>query len=210
MKVSKELELGCTSDKERIASSATPREFTVEHRYTDLDDVRLHHVEAGEGPLALLLHAFPEFWYSWRFQIPALVKAGFHVVAPEDMRGYNLSDKPQGVRDYRIGLLGQDVVRAIRACGEERAAVVGHEWGVAVAWMAAMRHPEQVEKLAILNVPHPERFLRGLRSLRQPRKSWYACSSSRSPGYLRWRCGRVTSPPYTCHLPQRSCAARGV
>ena len=103
-----------------MVSSATPREFTVEHRYTDLGDVRLHYVEAGEGPLALLLHGFPEFWYSWRSQIPALVKAGFHVVAPEDMRGYNLSDKPQGVKDYRIGLSGQDVVRAIRACGEER------------------------------------------------------------------------------------------
>jgi epoxide hydrolase 4 len=89
------------------------------------------------------------------------------------MRGYNLSDKPRGVKNYRAELLGQDVVRLIRACGEERAAVVGHDWGAAVAWIAAMHHPKRVEKLAILNVPHPYRFLCGLRTLRQLRKSWY-------------------------------------
>ena len=172
MKVSQELELRCSSAKERVVSSSTPKEPVVEHRYADLGEVRLHYVEAGEGPLVMLLHGFPEFWYSWRYQIPALAEAGFRVVAP-DMRGYNLSNKPQGVKNYRIELLGQDVVRLIRACGEERAAVVGHNWGAAVAWMVAMRYPEQVEKLAILNVPHPERFLNGLRTLRQLGKSWY-------------------------------------
>jgi pimeloyl-ACP methyl ester carboxylesterase len=153
-------------------SSATPKDYPVEHRYADLGDVRLHYVEAGEGPLVVLLHGFPEFWYSWRLQIPALAEAGFRVVAP-DMRGYNLSDKPRGAKNYRAELLGQDVVRLIRACGEERASVVGHDWGAAVAWMVAMHHPKQVEEVAILNVPHPERFLRGLRTLRQLRKSWY-------------------------------------
>jgi epoxide hydrolase 4 len=133
----------------------------VEHRYVDLGDVRLHYVEAGEGPLVVLLHGFPQFWYMWRFQIPALAEAGFRVVAP-DMRGYNLSEKPRGVRNYRIELLARDVERLILACGEESAAVVGHDWGAVVAWATAMRHPGRVRRLGILNVPHPERFARGL------------------------------------------------
>jgi epoxide hydrolase 4 len=153
-------------------SNAKPKDHLVEHRYADLGEVRLHYAEAGEGPLVVLLHGFPEFWYSWRFQMPALAEAGFRIVAP-DMRGYNLSVKPRGVKNYRAELLGQDVVHLIRACGEERAAVVGHDWGAAVAWIAAMHHPARVQKLAILNVPHPYRFLRGLRSLSQLRKSWY-------------------------------------
>jgi epoxide hydrolase 4 len=153
-------------------SSTTPRGPAVAHHYADLGEVRLHYVEMGEGPLVVLLHGFPEFWYSWRFQIPSLAEAGFRVVAP-DMRGYNLSDKPQGVNNYRAELLGRDVARLIRACGAERAKVVGHDWGGVVAWMAAMHYPEQVEKLAILNVPHPDRFLQGLWTLHQLRKSWY-------------------------------------
>jgi epoxide hydrolase 4 len=127
------------------------------HRYADLGDVRVHYVEAGEGPLVLLLHGFPQFWYEWRHQIPALVEAGFRVVAP-DMRGYNLSDKPPGVRAYRLELLARDVERLILACGERTAAVVGHDWGAITAWFAAMRHPGRVGRLAILNVPHPARF----------------------------------------------------
>jgi epoxide hydrolase 4 len=144
----------------------------VEHRYADLGDVRLHYVEVGEGPLVVLLHGFPQFWYMWRFQIPALAQAGFRVVAP-DMRGYNLSEKPRGVRNYRVELLAGDVERLILACGEERAAVVGHDWGAAVAWVTAMMHPERVGRLGILNVPHPERFARGLLRPAQLLKSWY-------------------------------------
>jgi epoxide hydrolase 4 len=133
----------------------------VEHRYADLGDVRLHYVEAGEGPLVVLLHGFPQFWYMWRFQIPALAEAGFRVVAP-DLRGYNLSEKPRGVRSYRVELLARDVERLILACGEESAVIVGHDWGAAVAWVTAMMHPGRVKQLGILNVPHPERFARGL------------------------------------------------
>ncbi len=133
----------------------------IEHRYAQLGDVRLHYVEVGEGPLVVLLHGFPQFWYMWRFQIPALAGAGFRVVAP-DMRGYNLSEKPRGVSSYRVELLAQDVERLILACGEEGAVVVGHDWGAAVAWVTAMMYPERVKRLGILNVPHPERFARGL------------------------------------------------
>jgi pimeloyl-ACP methyl ester carboxylesterase len=150
----------------------TLRRVELAHRYADLGDVRLHYVEAGEGPLVLLLHGFPQFWYQWRHQIPALVEAGFRVLAP-DMRGYNLSDKPLGVRAYRVELLARDVERLILACGEQTADVVGHDWGAIAAWIAAMRHPERVEKLAILNVPHPARSLDGLLSPMQLLRSSY-------------------------------------
>lgn len=147
-------------------------EASVEHRYADLGDVRLHYVECGAGPLVVLLHGFPEFWYSWRRQIPALAAAGFHVVAP-DMRGYNLSDKPPGVHSYDVEVLARDVARLIEACGERRAVVVGHDWGAAVAWMFAMRYPEMLERLVILNVPHPARMMQGLRTPQQLLRSWY-------------------------------------
>jgi pimeloyl-ACP methyl ester carboxylesterase len=150
----------------------TLRRVGLTHRYADLGNVRLHYVEVGEGPLVLLLHGFPQFWYQWRHQIPALVEAGFRVVAP-DMRGYNLSDKPLGVRAYRVELLARDVERLILACGEQTAVVVGHDWGAIAAWIAAMRHPERVEKLAILNVPHPARSLDGLLSPMQLLRSSY-------------------------------------
>ena len=132
----------------------TLRGVELAHRYADLGDVQLHYVEAGEGPLVLLLHGFPQFWYQWRHQIPALVEAGFRVVAP-DMRGYNLSDKPPGVRAYRVELLARDVERLILACGERTAAVVGHDWGAIAAWIAAMRHPERVGKARDPQRPSP-------------------------------------------------------
>jgi len=153
-------------------ANETLGEVELAHRYADLGDVRLHYIEAGEGPLVLLLHGFPQFWYQWRHQILALVEAGFRVVAP-DMRGYNLSDKPPGVQAYRVELLARDVERLIRTCGEGTATVVGHDWGAIAAWIAAMRHPGRVERLAILNVPHPTRSLDGLLSPMQLLRSSY-------------------------------------
>ena len=144
----------------------------VQHRFVDANGLRFHLVEVGSGPLVLLLHGFPEFWYSWRHQIPALAAAGFRVVAP-DMRGYNLSDKPRGVQAYRIELLSRDVERLIHACRAERAVVGGHDWGAAVAWAFAMRYPERLDRLVILNVPHPVRFAQGLLTLEQLARSWY-------------------------------------
>jgi len=148
--------------------------------YAELGDVRLHYVEEGpaDGPLVVLLHGFPEFWYSWRRQLPALARAGYRVVAP-DMRGYNLSDKPSSWRAYDAERLAGDVAGLIEALQLQaerphaRAYVAGHDWGAAVAYYAAMLRPEAVERLAILNVPHPARMLAGLRTLRQLRKSWY-------------------------------------
>ena len=134
--------------------------------------VRLHVVEQGDGPLVILLHGFPEFWYSWRRQIPALAEAGFRVVAP-DMRGYNLSDKPRGVRAYRTQILARDIANLVARYGAPQAHVVGHDWGAVVAWIFAMSYPERLGRLAILNVPHPIVSIRALRNPRQLRRSWY-------------------------------------
>ncbi len=142
------------------------------HRWIDVGGLRLHCVEAGTGPLVVLLHGFPEFWYAWRHQIPALADAGYRVVAP-DLRGYNTSDKPSRVRDYRPTVLVQDVADLIVALGAGSAAVAGHDWGGGLAWLLAMQHPKRVERLLLLNAPHPVRFLKGLRSPRQLRRSWY-------------------------------------
>lgn len=142
--------------------------------YADLGEVRLHYVEQGpaDGRLVLLLHGFPEFWYSWRRQLPVLARAGYRVVAP-DLRGYNLSDKPASWRAYAAERLAADVAGLVSHFDAERAYVVGHDWGAAVAYYAATFHPDAVERLAILNVPHPARMLAGFRTLQQLRKSWY-------------------------------------
>lgn len=142
------------------------------HGRVDVGEVELHFVTQGGGPLVVLLHGFPEFWYSWRHQIPALAKR-FKVVAP-DMRGYNLSDKPEGVREYALDKLTGDVKGLIEAFGEKRAHVVGHDWGGAVAWSFAMAYPAFVDKLVVLNAPHPAAFIREITSdWRQVLKSWY-------------------------------------
>ena len=144
------------------------------HEETIINGVRLHYVEAGEGPLVVLLHGFPDHWYAWRDQIPALAEAGYRVVAP-DMRGYNASEKPHGVEAYRMGELIEDVLGLIETCGEERATVVGHDWGGVIAWEVAARHPDSVDRLAVLNAPHPATYRRELRSRPwdQAVRSWY-------------------------------------
>ena len=156
----------------RSPDASTLDESILEHRYADLEDVRLHYVEAGSGALVVLLHGFPEFWYAWRHQIPALVDAGFRVVAP-DLRGYNLSDKPSGVWAYSLPRVVRDVDRLITACGEERAIVAGHDLGGSVAWLFAMWHPDRVRRLVVINAPHPARFQAALRSWRQLGRSSY-------------------------------------
>lgn len=145
-----------------------------EHRFVEANGLRFHCVSAGAGPLVILLHGFPEFWYSWRHQIPALTRAGFTVVAP-DLRGYNDSDKPEGVEAYRMGLIVEDVAGLIRVFGHARAAIVGHDWGGAAAYAFAMRHPEMTDRLSVLNCPHPDAFGCALRegNLEQLKKSWY-------------------------------------
>ena len=146
-----------------------------ESGYIRTNGIRLHVVSAGptDGKPVMLLHGFPEFWYGWRRQIPALAQAGFRVIVP-DQRGYNLSDVPKGVKAYALPQLGADVLGLLDHFGIDKVNLVGHDWGALVAWGVALAFPERVERLGILNVPHPLAMLRLLsRSPRQWLKSWY-------------------------------------
>jgi len=129
--------------------------MNFQHKYIGTNGVTLHMVQAGpeDGPLLILLHGFPEFWYGWRLQIPFLARAGYRVWAP-DQRGYHLSQKPRGIAAYNLDELAADVLGLIDAANQEKAIVVGHDWGGAVAWWLANKHPERLEKLIVLNAPH--------------------------------------------------------
>ena len=140
-----------------------------EHHEEIVNGIRLHWVEQGSGPLVVLLHGFPEFWYSWRHQIPALA-GHFRVVAP-DLRGYNLSEKP--ARGYDVETLTNDVRALVEHLGEERAVIVGHDWGGAIAWAYAVLYPDAIDRLVVMNAPHPARFLEVVRRPRQMLRSWY-------------------------------------
>jgi epoxide hydrolase 4 len=140
--------------------------------YADLGEQRLHYVEAGAGPLVVLLHGFPEFWYGWRRQIQPLAAAGFRVVAP-DTRGYNLSSRPDGIAPYAADKMADDIRGLIRERGAQSALVVGHDWGGSIAWTLAMNHPEVVDRLAILDAAHPRSLLKGLHHPRQLARVWY-------------------------------------
>ncbi len=147
----------------------------ITHQQVQTNGITLHTVQAGpdDGPLVILLHGFPEFWYGWRHQIDFLVNAGYYVIVP-DQRGYNLSDKPSGVAAYNLDELAADVIGLIDDAKRERASLIGHDWGAAVAWWAASKYADRLDKLVILNVPHPIVMQRTLqRSLAQLRKSWY-------------------------------------
>lgn len=143
----------------------------VRYGYAQIGDVRLHYAECGAGEhLVVLLHGFPECWYSWRHQLAKLGER-FHVVAP-DMRGYNLSDKPAHLADYRIEKLCDDVLGLIRHFGAHQASIVGHDWGAAVAWALAERYPDYVSKLCAMQVPPMRMWIRNM-SVRQALRSWY-------------------------------------
>jgi pimeloyl-ACP methyl ester carboxylesterase len=138
------------------------------HRSISANGVNLHVVEAGAGPLVVLLHGFPEFWWAWRHQLVALADAGFRVVAP-DLRGYGASDKPP--RGYDALTLADDVAGLIRALGGAAGVVVGHGWGGLIAWTLAARHPHLVGRLAVLSSPHPLRWLTALVTDREQRRA---------------------------------------
>ena len=158
--------------------------------YAEVGDQRLHYVEAGDGPLVVLLHGFPEFWYGWRLQIQPLAEAGFRVVAP-DMRGYNLSSKPDGVAAYGADKLAADVRGLIHERGPSLALMAGHDWGGTVAWTLAMTHPEVVDRLAILNAAHPRKLKQGLRHPSQLRRV-LVLLLLRAPGPARASCAPTT------------------
>ncbi|MGH9929127.1 MAG: alpha/beta fold hydrolase [Pyrinomonadaceae bacterium] len=154
-----------------METQTTPVDSEVRHASAKVNGIRLHYAEAGSGDnLVILLHGFPEFWYSWHRQLQALSEV-FHVVAP-DMRGYNLSDKPSRVEDYKIDKLVADVLGLIDHFGAKQAAVVGHDWGAGVAWAVAQKYPERVSKLAVLQVPIAAAW-RANMTLKQLLRSWY-------------------------------------
>jgi pimeloyl-ACP methyl ester carboxylesterase len=123
-----------------------------EHGFADSDGVKIHYVARGEGPLLVLIHGFPDYWYTWRNQMPTL-QEHFQVVAI-DQRGYNKSDQPEGVENYAMPKLVGDVKAVVEHFGKKQAVIVGHDWGGAVAWSFAMEYPDMTERLVILNLPH--------------------------------------------------------
>lgn len=147
----------------------------LEHEDVTTNDITLHVVKAGpeDGEPVILLHGFPEFWYGWRHQIPALTDAGYRVWVP-DQRGYNTSEKPPSVEAYATDELARDAIGLIEATGSAQARVVGHDWGAAVLWYLLLTHPDRIERAVVANVPHPaafDAFMPG--SPRQLLKSWY-------------------------------------
>jgi pimeloyl-ACP methyl ester carboxylesterase len=141
-----------------------------QHKEIITNGIRMHYVTWGSGSLIVLLHGFPEFWYSWRYQIPFLAEHGYTVVAP-DLRGYNDTDKPQ--TGYDVGTLTRDIAGLIKGLGQQKAIIVGHDWGGALAWAFAAAYPHMTERLIVMNAPHPQAMMREFRTLSQLRKSWY-------------------------------------
>lgn len=140
---------------ERNVNSDSPVDG-VSFRFIETNGLRMRIAEAGEGPLVLLAHGWPESWYSWRHQLTGLAAAGYHVVAP-DMRGYGETDKPPNVEDYDIVTLAADMVGVLDALGEETAVMVGHDWGSIVAWNSVLLHPERFSALIAMSVPYSGR-----------------------------------------------------
>jgi epoxide hydrolase 4 len=141
----------------------------LEHRYADVNGVRLHYVTAGTGPLLLFVHGFPQFWHAWHQLLPEFAR-DHQAVAP-DTRGINLSDKPQGVAAYHVSQQSEDLRQLIAHLGHRTCVLVAHDWGGACAWHLAQHHPELVERLVIINSPHPVPFARELRHSAEQRRA---------------------------------------
>ncbi len=159
----------------------------MKSQFITTNNINLHVMTDGpeNGTAVILLHGFPEFHYGWKNQIPALVQTGFRVIVP-DQRGYNLSDKPGGISAYDVDILAKDIVGLFDHFGIQKAKLIGHDWGAAVAWIVAINHPERLEKLAILNVPHPDvmaDFV--LNNPAQRKKSWYVYFFQ-IPWFVEW------------------------
>jgi epoxide hydrolase 4 len=175
------------------ATLAADIESKVKHAYADSNGVKIHYATIGSGPLIVMIHGFPDFWYTWRDQMEALSDK-FQCVAI-DQRGYNLSDKPKGVENYDVRLLVGDVAAVIKSLGQEKAIIVGHDWGGLVAWQFALNLPQMTDRLIVLNLPHPRGLTRELaHNPDQQKNSQYArnfqqaeAASKLTPeGLARW------------------------
>jgi pimeloyl-ACP methyl ester carboxylesterase len=169
-----------------VLQSPEPAPFGTEG-HVDSAGVKIHYVSLGEGPLVVMIHGFPDFWYSWRDQMQALSRH-FQVVAI-DQRGYNASDKPAGVENYTIDKLVDDVLAVVervprkgKSTQGNKAIVVGHDWGGMVAWSFAMKHPERIDRLVIVNLPHPRGLIRELANNPEQRKNSQYARDFQKPG----------------------------
>lgn len=155
---------------EQSTPSITPDAVT--HRFIETNDLRMHIAEQGNGPLILLCHGFPELWYSWRYQIPALVQAGYRVVAP-DLRGYGQTDQPTNVEAYTLLHLVGDLVGLLDVLGDQQAILVSHDWGTVLTWHAALMRPDLFPALITMSVPYvPRGSLHGARAAIPPTQAW--------------------------------------
>jgi len=175
-----------------VVTSAQDLESRVKHGYADSNGVKIHYASLGQGPLVVMIHGFPDYWYSWRHQMEALSDK-FQVVAI-DQRGYNLSDKPKGVENYDMRLLVGDVAAVIKHLGQSKAIIVGHDWGGAVAWQFAMHLPQMTDKLIILNLPHPRGIGRELvHNEQQQKNSQYARDFQKEGAHLALKAERLAA-----------------
>lgn len=175
------------------ASDEPPLMDRVEFGYADNGGVKIHYASLGEGPLVVMIHGFPDFWYSWRHQMEALA-SDFQVVAI-DQRGYNKSGQPEEQSAYAMRNLVGDVVAVIGHLGAEKATVVGHDWGGAVAWQVAINVPQVVENLIVLNLPHPNGFAREMANNEEQQEN---------SGYARkFREGKASDPDIFFGMPMR-------
>jgi pimeloyl-ACP methyl ester carboxylesterase len=167
-----------------ISAAAQDLESRVKHGYADSNGVKIHYASLGTGPLVVMIHGFPDYWYTWRHQMEALSDK-YQVVAI-DQRGYNLSDKPKGVENYDMRFLIADVAAVIKHLGQSKAIIVGHDWGGAVAWQFATFLPQMTDKLIILNLPHPRGLMRELvHNEQQQKNSQYARNFQQEGAHLK-------------------------
>ena len=162
------------------ATDAAPLNERVKHGFADSGGVKIHYATLGKGPLVVMIHGFPDYWYTWRHQMEAL--AGEHQVVAIDLRGYNKSDKPKGAASYDMKLLVGDVLAVVKHFKQKKATLVGHDWGGAIAWGVAMSAPEVCERLIILNLPHPRGLARELANNPQQQKNSAYARAFQLPG----------------------------
>jgi len=172
---------------------------SIEHRRLNVGRLELHVAELGSGPPVLLLHGFPAYWQDWQGVMEALAAAGFRAIAP-DMPGYGQSGRPAQVLDYRLPLLAADIAGLIRALGLSKVPVVGHDWGGPVGYCLASEFPELVERLVVINAPHPSQFRSALKHFDQLHRSWYAFMFQ-LPGFPEW---------LVCRRPPMAFALQGM
>ncbi len=163
----------------------------VVHGYATNDDVKIHYASLGTGPLMIMIHGFPDFWYTWRHQMVAL--AEHYQTVAIDLRGYNLSDRPEGGRNYAMPKLIGDVEAVIRHLGQEQAIIVGHDWGGVIAWQFAMHRPTMTQRLIVLNAPHPRGVAHELvHNPQQQENSQYARNFQQEGAHLHLTAERLS------------------